>query len=206
MSSVAVVCLLFAYVPLLQDYYYYDYKGSSVVRITYKDNLNAGGSGFQVEAPSGLQYIITNKHVCAVANEFGEVMVSTTTGERKVLRVLDRYKEHDLCVIEPFEGLRPMRLASNIYRSERVYLIGHPRLADLTFERGYFRGKKKIQMRIGWFDSFSFNLIAYGGNSGSPIIDVYGNVVSVLFAGSPSYPNFTYGVPLRYIRDFLKDK
>ena len=197
---------MFAYVPLAQDAYYYNYKGSSVVRINPTHNYSSGGTGFQVQAPSGRKYILTNKHICKLRDKFNQLSVQTVEGVRKTLLVLHIYTKHDLCLLEPYKGLRAMKIASNIYRTERVYLIGHPRLYNLTFERGYYRGKKLIRMIGGFYDTFSFNLIAYGGNSGSPIIDVYGNVVSVLFAGSPAYPNFTYGVPLKEIHNFLKDR
>lgn len=202
--------------------------------ITYVGNSNGGGTGFQVKAPSGKEYILTNKHVCKIKNPMGYVDVYDTEGNKNTLKVLHEYKNHDLCLIEPHPDLRPISVASNIYRTERVYLIGHPRLIDLTFEKGYYRGDKVIRILekcqgekkdkkkavnaleevlqlllnrcYERYTTHSFNLISYGGNSGSPIIDVYGNLVSVLFAGSPSFPNFTYGVPLEEIHEFLSDK
>lgn len=48
------------------------------------------------------------------------------------------------------------------------------------------------------------NVIAYGGNSGSPVVNFYGNVVGVLFAGSEQ-PTDSYLVPLEDIKRFLKD-
>jgi S1-C subfamily serine protease len=201
-----MVAILFAYVPLLQDKYYYEYKGSSIVKVLRVDNQNSGGTGFQIQAPSGLKYIMTNNHVCEIKDKFNQVIVESTEGIRHKLLVLHQYAEHDLCLLEPFPDMRPLRIAKNIYMAERVYLIGHPRLAPLTFERGYYRGNMLINIGFEFYSTFSFNLISYGGNSGSPIIDVYGNVVSVLFAGMRGAANFTYGVPLNHIHKFLRDK
>lgn len=50
------------------------------------------------------------------------------------------------------------------------------------------------------------NNIAYGGNSGSPVLNKWGNVIGVLFAGSPSQPTASYTVPLKEIHNFLSDK
>jgi len=223
--KIALIALLFAYIPLFQDYYYYDYKGESIVKVVRTSNSNSGGTGFQIKAPSGKLYILTNKHVCQVKDHYGKVRVITSTGDEQLLKVVKEYADHDLCLIEPFPGLRPLGIAKNIYTAEKVYLIGHPRLAPLTFERGYYRGNKEVTILYNvskdnpclapmqrimrcylTYDSFSFNLISYSGNSGSPIIDVYGNVVSVLFAGVNSLANFTYGVPLIDIQEFLDDK
>ena len=50
-----------------------------------------------------------------------------------------------------------------------------------------------------------FNTNAYGGNSGSPILDFKGDVIGVLYAGSPSQPDISYAVPLNVLQEFLKD-
>lgn len=52
----------------------------------------------------------------------------------------------------------------------------------------------------------SSQIVGYsrGGSSGSPIVDFYGNLVAVLYAGNRSDVMETYAVPLRYINDFLK--
>lgn len=41
------------------------------------------------------------------------------------------------------------------------------------------------------------------GNSGSPIVNFYGNVVAVLFAGNPGDAMETYAVPLETVEEFL---
>ena len=52
----------------------------------------------------------------------------------------------------------------------------------------------------------SSQIVGYsrGGSSGSPIVDFYGNLVAVLYAGNRTDVMETYAVPLRYINDFLK--
>lgn len=52
--------------------------------------------------------------------------------------------------------------------------------------------------------STMLNAIAYKGNSGSPVVDIFGRVVGVLFAGS-SQPTDSYLVPLPKLKEFLKD-
>lgn len=52
----------------------------------------------------------------------------------------------------------------------------------------------------------SSQIVGYsrGGSSGSPIVDFYGNLVAVLYAGNRTDVMETYAVPLNYINDFLK--
>lgn len=54
-------------------------------------------------------------------------------------------------------------------------------------------------------DTTMLNAIAYRGNSGSPVVDIFGKVVGVLFAGSPSQPTDSYLVPLPKLKEFLED-
>jgi hypothetical protein len=48
-----------------------------------------------------------------------------------------------------------------------------------------------------------FNGIAYGGNSGSPVVNFWGNIVGVLYAGGRQ-PTDSYLVPLIYLKQALE--
>lgn len=54
------------------------------------------------------------------------------------------------------------------------------------------------------FVSQQASLITYPGNSGSPVINAWGNVMGVLFAGSGDMLTNSFFVPLYAIKDFLK--
>lgn len=47
------------------------------------------------------------------------------------------------------------------------------------------------------------NGISYGGNSGSPVVNFWGNVVGVLYAGGRQVTD-SYVVPLRYLKNMLE--
>lgn len=233
----------------------YDYKGSSVVKITKTRAARSGGTGFAITAPSGKRFILTNAHICRI----GENLIAhTQKGVKHRISVIKIFDKHDLCLMTPIKGLRSLKIASNVSLHERVWLIGHPALRPLTLESGHYAGDvtinlwmqcsksevreqaiaakkaldailndpnipesvkgmkffdfllKSIKFSGGYctktFNSQYINNIAYGGNSGSPVVDKWGNVVGVLYAGRGDQPTASYTVPLRNIQDFLKDK
>ena len=236
----AIAIVMFVLVtPLIghraHKHYIYDYKGSSVVRLTQS---GSGGTGFRVIAPSGKRYILTNYHVCMLGYTKGWLAAEDYRGYRYRLEIIEKYKKHDLCLVQDVPGIPALKLANNVLSHEQVYLVGHPRLANLTMESGSIVSRLTIQlvMPTPWFDkcvngrayktpfdkelfmtlgiklclrdfrAIHANLISYGGNSGSPVLDDFGNVIGVLFAGSPRAVTATFLVPLEHIKMFLHNK
>jgi S1-C subfamily serine protease len=195
--------------------YLYEYKGKSVVFL--ESLLSRGsGTGFQVEGESGNLYIMTNRHVCDGLTRNGERSIrwENIEGKSGYVEIIYRDVKADLCLLEPAEDVSPLGIASNLFAREKVALIGHPGGRGLTYEEGFFVEKKKIRIRTYChengrrycyvsYSSNHVNNIAYPGNSGSPIMDFFGNVVGVLFAGSRSYNTVSYMVPLEDVRRVL---
>ena len=50
-----------------------------------------------------------------------------------------------------------------------------------------------------------YSISSLPGSSGSPVIDEYGHLVAVHFAGMSSTQNFNYGIPSKKIRQFLQE-
>ena len=130
-------------------HYIYDFKGSSVVMLTGKFiDQKSGGTGFQVTAPSGKQYTMTNYHVCMLADDNKIIKAETVNGATHKLRVLYYSLMHDLCLLEPIKSLRSLSVANSMYKHEEVHIVGHPRLESLTKESGSIVSMKTIRIMI----------------------------------------------------------
>jgi len=206
--------------------------GSRTVKILNPNNGYNGGSGFHVIAPSGRIYILTNAHVCGLRKE-GFLDIVVEGSKRKIpKRVIEIYKKHDLCLVEAVQGIKGIKVAKSISIGDDIAIVGHPKLNPLSVSKGEYIGntyvniaysstkvfavdkqlesfikfnpfQNLIRMKIKSMDAFQIKAYAQGGSSGSPVVNFYGNLVSVLFAGTPSDPYDSYSVPLKYIKDFL---
>lgn len=177
---------------------------------------SASATGFQVEAESGKMYIMTNRHVCDGLRSYedSKIMWENIEGKFGYVSVVYRDEKADLCLLEPAEGLKPLGVAGKILSKEKLALVGHPGGRGLTYEEGFYVENKKIRLRNYCYEdrlrfcyityaSNHLNNIAYPGNSGSPVMDFFGNVVGVLFAGSPAYSTVSYMVTLEDIQRVL---
>jgi S1-C subfamily serine protease len=228
-TMATLVALLIWAAPHLKDGYTRQVSGSQVVRIVGKQGV---GSGFHIKAKSNKTYILTNAHVCGVADEHGILTVqnSKTSIPRRIVAV---YKEHDLCLIEPLPQMvgEGLSIASSLLVGEDLVVVGHPAGRPLTLSKGEFILKRIIKLvdrdaksaeecegewreGIGFFIpsmcivDFSANGISapiYPGNSGSPVLNKWGNVVGVVFAGNTTQVHDAYMVPIQELKKFLKD-
>lgn len=235
-----IIGIFMAKAPEIHGDFIRDKVGSRTVMVKVG---RAGGSGFHIKAASGKTYIMTNAHVCALRGKDNLVNVVSDTPMARLMpkRVIEVYKEHDLCLVEPIEGTDGLSLASSISVGETIGIVGHPRLFPLILSKGEYIGERKIFVNYGpprvvskkrkhdivflpivpedvfedilrilgnfsgrqLFPASQLTAYSRGGSSGSPVVNFHGNVVAVLYAGSPSDNHESYSVPLRFIKDFL---
>jgi S1-C subfamily serine protease len=200
--------------------------GPSVVMIT---NLTAnhGGTGFQVEAPSGRSYILTNAHICVGVEK---PMVVTFKDNRQVpLRIIEVSSKTDLCLLESVGNLPALKMGSGLDVGETMGIVGHPALMDITLTKGELIQYQKTAVPVPesfctesrkvngpfketgniFYPCAEFieragqtDVVILGGNSGSPCVNFWGNVIGIAFAGRGD-SNWALIVPLEEINEFL---
>ena len=104
-------------------------------------------------------------------------------------------------------GKPALKLASSADLSEDVWLIGHPQGWSKRVRTGYIVSKGLEVMP--WLPNsnavpyYIISAITYPGNSGSPVVNYWGNVIGVLFAGERNFHTFGLIVPLDEVKRFL---
>ena len=152
-------------------------------------------------------YTVTNRHCCnAYSNMFKK-------GYRKIgdnlEKILMSSNSHDLCILTS-KNKRFIKLAkkpAKLY--ERVMVMGYPKGNQLTPRFGHIiqesynvclnhrNGERKCENAV-----LSSTLV-YPGNSGSPLVNMDGELVGVVCGGNFSV-SFGISVQLKYVKEALE--
>lgn len=109
---------------------------------------NSGATGFVATADSGRKVIITNGHVCNLAQD--GALVAIYRGDSYIVKVLKQYQMNDLCALEaPTTSTLPVRIAGSFTNGERGYAIGHPLLEPRSVTDGELSGPVLVSIVVG---------------------------------------------------------
>jgi S1-C subfamily serine protease len=234
--------------PELHGLYLRTTVGSKVYKIQGKLG-GGGGTGFAVKAPSGIDYIVTNSHVCEGALSQSEDKTSLlVVNEDGAMRrkIIENSDFTDLCLLEGLPGVEGLSVGSEPSIGQVIAAVGHPRLRPLSISRGEVVGRTDVQivayvMKSGderldavlgaedgkcdlpknkieevdhWLfghvklctnvtkDTIMSTVVIFPGNSGSPIVDFWGNVTGVAFASDGT--NWALIVSNKDLKQFLR--
>jgi S1-C subfamily serine protease len=234
LSSIALaVTILYGSIiaPDLHTKYLRWEVGESVVQVLHPTKFG-GGTGFAVKAASGKEYIMTNRHVCEVA-ENGKVRIQAGNAKPVIRKVVYKDNYHDLCLIQGVQGLAPLSIGSDQEIGETLFVVGHPGLRQLTISSGEYIGRNFIELifevdRIEdcpgkiypapffytlmtgkdfictqEYEALETAAVIYGGNSGSPVVNRFGNLIGVAFAGNTQQEHNNFVIPLIYVKNVL---
>lgn len=203
---------------------------SSTVMITNM-NGNSGGSGSVIHSDADSSYVLTNSHVCNVAEKGG--LVKTNKGTSHTIMSYKQSKLHDLCLIKVAAQLPgKVTLSQRAPRMfEEATVSGHPSLFPNVVTKGHFSGNKIIDVFLGMRectekDIQDYEMICYffggipmirtyesvlvtatimPGSSGSAIYNSNKELNAVVFAGSGEL-GYAFSVPFEYVNMFLNEE
>lgn len=221
--------------PHMHSAYLISKVGSNTVFITNPKGglLRGSATGFEVIAPSGKVYTLTNQHVCELGKD-GIIMVEEKRHSGRLVpkKIIEVWAENDLCLIEGLDGYEGLSLADEADIGDLNFTLGYPLGEALNLSSGFLKELTKVQivlesidpkncteegMSVSKIETFfgpmefcvitrramSTNIPTYPGNSGSAMVNMFGHVTGVIFASS-SRTAWGSAVPLSDVKEFLK--
>lgn len=169
----------------------------------------SSGSGFIIDARG---YIVTNRHV--VADEKAEYTVLTNDGKKYKAKVVARDPIEDFAVLKiEANNLIPLKLgdSKNIEIGESVIVIGNA--------LGEFKNTVSVGVISGLYrtiqamdssgnvqtlnDVIQTDAAINRGNSGGPVLNLYGEVIGVSTAMVSGAQNIGFAIPINKIKNAI---
>jgi S1-C subfamily serine protease len=169
-------------------------------------------------SPSGL--LVTNRHVVRTAAGHPprriRVLFANTT-EWRAARLVRTSEDDDLALLQMESGA-PFPVVAGVSRTGRdtrvgspVATIGYPHAVDTPMEGVGLDVRARTTTTAGTVskrlaDVLQIDSYAGKGSSGSPVLDVRGNVVGVIYGGeAESQGRIVYAVPAERLAAFLTE-
>ncbi len=164
------------------------YLGNKGISVPMVDVGYMRATSFSIVTPHGKKVLMTAAHVCRA---FLPGMFKAIISDKA-----------DLCIIEDDNKKPALKFGKSYRNFEPVWVLGYPFGQTLTLTQGAFAG---IMPGMNGKDAPVITAQVYPGNSGGPVLNMYGHVVGVISACMP-YTNRTIIVSLEDIKEFLADK
>lgn len=166
------------------------------------------GSGFFIDKRG---YLITNYHVISsqVDPEYEGVSklyikLSNDTETRIPAKVVGYDESLDLALLKTEvtpEYVFALGSSSSLDIGDKIFAIGSPVGLERTLTSGIVSAEGRQLFSIGTV--MQIDAAVNNGNSGGPIIDEYGNVQAIVFAGMLQFQGLNFAIPVEYLKLLL---
>lgn len=165
----------------------------SIVSVTANYDYGEGGGTGIIMSADG--YIITNTHVI---EDCMSITVTTADGADYDAAVVGSDASTDLCVLKiDARGLTPAEFGDSaiLEVGDEAYAIGNPLGQTLTMTNGIISGiDRTVQISGYTMTLLQTSAPINSGNSGGPLINIYGQVIGVTNAKLTSYYTTVEGI------------
>lgn len=171
-------------------------------------------SSSQIEH-DGKRFTLTNKHCCKALESY-DIKGNLESAIGKVVNIgndpkeiLHISKKHDMCLLEPLKNSPAFSLADGYNIMERIIVIGHPRGTQQTLREG--RVIAHGRLIFDWISPefevpySAISALGYPGNSGSPVVNLSGELAGLVFGGYSGIHTELFMLPARSIKDFIEE-
>jgi hypothetical protein len=166
-----------------------------VTVIAYRKKNTISGSGFFIDKEG---HLITNRHLF---NAVTRAEVRTSDGKTyKIKRALSQNKEADLIRVlvdipeESVHWISVIEKAPEI--AERIFVLGSPLGFEKTVTEGIVSAIREMENEI---DVYQISAPISPGSSGSPVINMRGDVIGVATFVCIEGQNLNFAVPGKYV-------
>lgn len=171
-------------------------------------------SGFSIITDHSISYILTNQHVCNM-RDAALYTITNSLGNKYKAEFIRIDPFADICLLKTKAVIKPIKLArKNALRGDRIFIIGapdsvYPMIVD-GIVSGYYNMHMKDDKTSEEDGEFEINFRSqvtsvpiYPGSSGSPAIDINGQVVGIAFATNYEKDHISFIVPISEVHRFL---
>ena len=185
--------------------------------VCVRRNLRSSGSGAIVKTTFGGAYVLTAAHVCddsdvieQIKRDMPEAEINTTfnvvtiDGDRYPVEILDMNAKHDICMVWVKNLFAPPLLISTKepVPGEKVYNLAAPLgvhdIDMVPIFDGYFNGVDSRGIAL-------YSIPAFGGSSGSPIVNVRGELVGMIHSTLRYFPQIALSPNYKAMRAFINN-
>jgi serine protease Do len=169
-------------------------------------------TGFSIATQDNASFILTNQHVCNMGNAVVYIL-RTSSGDNIRAKFIRSDPFADICLLKAFGVISPLTLAkNNASQGDRIVTIGGPEGIFPIMVDGLISGYHNMHMKNdsdeeGQFEiNFRAQVMSapiYQGSSGSPVINMDGDVVGIVFAVRGEKEHIAFIVPISEVWRFV---